>query len=137
MKLDLSKPFDLNRANLYYTKLKTDGSKIELKVVRESRTLKQNAYLHVCITLFAIEFVYTIEESKTHLKRACDFMRYEKNEELFLKRTRDLDTKDLTTFIEWIRVHSAQEGCYIPTSEEYINQRFEIDKQISNHKQYL
>jgi hypothetical protein len=137
MKLDLSKPFDLNRANLYYAKLRTDGSKIELKVVRESRTLKQNAYLHVCITLFAIEFGYTIEEAKTDLKRYCSFMRYEKNGNQYLKETRGLNTKELTEFIEWIRTYSAQEGCYIPTSEEYINQRFEIDKQISNHKEYL
>ena len=34
MKLDLSKQFDLNKAELYFSKLKGDSSKIELKAIR-------------------------------------------------------------------------------------------------------
>lgn len=137
MKLDLTNPFDINKAKTYFNKLMEQGKQIELKEVRKVRTIKQNAYTHVCITLFAIEFGYNLEEAKTHLKRNCDFMRYEKNGETFLKRTRDMNTKELTEFIEWIRTYSSQQGCYIPTSEEYINQRFEIDKEIDRHKEYL
>lgn len=137
MKLDLSQPFDINRAKVYFKKLLDGGKCIELSEHRKSRTVKQNKYLHVCISLFAIEFGYNLEEAKTHLKRNCDFMRYDKDQETFLKRTRTLDTKELTDFIEWIRTYSAKEGCHIPSADEYLAQQFEIDKTISQHKEYL
>lgn len=137
MKYDLSNTKDLadfrNKETLY----REQGKKVELKVIREKRTLSQNAYLHVCITLFAIEFGYTLDESKTHLKRSCHFMRYDKSGETYLKRTRDLNTKELTKFIEWLRTYSAEKGCYIPTADEYKEQQFAIDREISKFKEYL
>lgn len=137
MKLDYSKDFDLKKGIIYHNKLISNKSKVELKAVKENRTIKQNSYLHVIITLYAIEFGWTLEEAKTNLKRCCNFMTYSKNDELFLKRTRDLDTKGLTDFIEWIREYSSLNGCYLPSPEEYKTNRFEIDKVIDNHKQYL
>ena len=65
MKLDLSKPFDKNKFVTYSAKLLEGGKQIELKEVRKSRTLKQNSYLHVIITLYAIYFGSTLEEAKT------------------------------------------------------------------------
>lgn len=139
MKLDLSKPFDINRAKVYLEKLSLDGKQIELKEIRKARTIQQNKYLHVCISLFAIHFGYNLEEAKTHLKRSCDFMRYVKpqTDETFLKRTRDMDTKELTGFIEWIINHAGINGCHIPTPEEYKTNQFEIDKEIDRHNKYL
>jgi len=110
---------------------------VEFKEVRQKRSLTQNAYLHVCITLYAIEFGYTIEEAKTHLKRNCEFMKYEKKGEIFVKRTRYMDSKELTNFIDWLRNYASQNGCYIPTSEEYLTNRVSIDNQIETNKQYL
>jgi len=110
---------------------------VEFKEVRQKRSLTQNAYLHVCITLYAIEFGYTIEEAKTHLKRNCEFMKYEKKGEIFVKRTRYMDSKELTNFIDWLRTYASQNGCYIPTSEEYLTNRVSIDNQIETNKQYL
>lgn len=137
MKLDLSKPFDQNKSITYLTKLIEDGKQIELKEIRKVRTLKQNSYLHVIITLYSIEFGLTIEEGKTDLKRECSFMRYEKNDNVYLKSTAKLDTKELTDFIEWVRDYSAKNGCYLPTSIEYLEQKFSIDKEIDSNKQYL
>jgi hypothetical protein len=54
-----------------------------------------------------------------------------------VKQTRQMDTKQLTDFIDWIRTYSSMQGCYIPTSEEYLMNRFEIDKEISKHKEFL
>jgi hypothetical protein len=137
MKLDYNNSFDLKIGIKYHDKLISNKSKIELKEVKQNRTIKQNSYLHVIINLYAIEFGWTLEEAKTHLKRVCNFMTYNKNDELFLRRTRDLDTKQLTDFIEWIRDYSSLNGCYLPSPEEYKTNRFEIDKTIDNHKQYL
>jgi hypothetical protein len=135
--LDLSKTFDLNKSDVYYQKLKDKGAKVELKEIGKNRGLKQNSYLHVCVTLYAINFGNTLEESKTDLKRECSFMRYNKNGNVYLKSTAKLTSKELTDFIEWIRNYSSINGCYIPTSEEYLTNKFEIDRDINQNKQYL
>jgi hypothetical protein len=137
MKLDLNKPFDLNKFKAYCDKLILKRSKVELKELRDNRTVKQNSYLHVIISLYAIEFGYTLTEAKTYLKRECKQLTYEKNNVKFLRSTADLNSKEMTDFIDWIRNHSSVNGCYLPTSEEYLTNRFEIDKDIDKHKEYL
>lgn len=137
MKLNLSNTYDKERAKTRLKVLIDKGAKIELTEIKGKRTIRQNSYLHVCISLFAIEFGYTLDEAKTLLKRQCEFMKYSKNGQLFLKRTREMDTKELTEFIEWIRNYSSQQGLYLPTSEEYLLHRFEIDKEIEQNKKYL
>lgn len=137
MKFDFKKQFDINKARVYLEKLIKDQSKCDLTKPRETRSLSQNSYLHVCITLYAIEFGYTLMEAKTLLKRDCDFMRYEKHNVTFLKETKKMDSKELTDFIEWIRNYSSVNGCYIPTSDEYLENKFNIDKEIDNYKSYL
>ena len=129
---------DKFQENKLQARLKATKDKmVEFKEVRQKRSVNQNAYLHVCITLYAIEFGYTIEEAKTHLKRNCEFMKYEKKGEIFVKRTRYMDSKELTNFIDWLRTYASQNGCYIPTSEEYLTNRVSIDNQIETNKQYL
>ena len=137
MKLNLSNPIDQNKAVTYLTKLLEGEKLIELKEIKKVRTLRQNAYLHVIITLYAIHFGSTLEEAKTDLKRECDFMRYTKNDNIYLKSTAKLDTKELTQFIEWLRNYSSMNGCYLPSSEEYLEQKFNIDRDIEYNKQYL
>ena len=137
MKFDLSNEFDVNKAKTYFNTLLSKQKQVEVKEVRKKRTLSQNAYLHVCITLFAIEFGYTLYEAKILLKRESSFMIYEKNDVLFLKQTRNMDSSELTKFVEFIRNYSAGLGCYIPSSEEYLTNRMQIDRQIQQHEQYL
>lgn len=137
MKLDLKKDFEANKAKTYFNTLLNKQSNIELKEIKNKRSVKHNAYLHVCITLFAIEFGYTLQEAKTLLKRECEFMRYKKNKTVFLKETKKMLSDELSKFIEWIRNYSSSKGCYIPSSDEYITNRFDIDKEIDKHKEYL
>ena len=142
MKYDLTNSIDATSAQLYLDKLIEEGAKIELKKIRGKRTLKQNSYFHVVITIFAMELGYTIEEAKTMLKRmysnAEPSMIYQKKGYKFLRSTTTMDTKELTNFIEWIRNYAATDaGIYIPTSEEYLINQFNIDKQIEQNKQYL
>jgi len=137
MKLDLSKLYDKSKAEARFKVLLDKGAKIELKEVRKVRTLNQNACLHVCISLFAIEFGYTLDEGKTLLKRECDFMRYEKNGMQFLKRTRDMDTKELAEFLTWLINYAGVQGLHIPSSEQYLMHKFEIDREIELNKMHL
>ena len=136
MKLDLSKQIDLNKAKTRFEQLAEKGSKIELKEIRPTRSLPQNAYLHVCLSLYGIHFGYTLNEAKTDLKRNYGLV-YEKEGKKYLRSTANLDSKDLTEFIEYIRDVAGQNGCYIPTSEEYLQNKFSIDKEIEQNKNYL
>lgn len=137
MKLNLSTPYDKAKAQTRLNVLIDKGANIELTEIRQKRSIKSNAYLHVLVSLCAIEWGYTLDEMKTSLKRECEFMRYTKNKQLFLKRTREFDSKELSDFIEWIRDYAGVQGLYLPTSEEYIMHQFEIDKEINTNKQYL
>lgn len=126
-----------NDAKIKLRQLIEEGCWIELTKKKEKRTIKSNAYLHIAISLFAINFGYTLDEAKTLLKRECNFMVYEKNGIKFLRRTRDLNTTEASDFISWIRNYSGQNGFYILSSEEYKNNSYAIDKEINKHKQYL
>jgi hypothetical protein len=137
MLLDLSNPTDLKKAETYFLKLVGSKEKIELKKITKKRSLNLNSYLHVAITLFAIEYGYTLDEAKTLLKRLCGFMVYEKEGVKFLKKTSKLDNIECSDFLTWIRNYASQQGLYIPTPEEYKLNQFNIDKDINNHKQYL
>lgn len=137
MILDLSNNLDKNKAQVRFKEMIDQGKVIELTEKRKKRTIKQNSYLHVAITLFAIESGYNIDEAKTILKRECISMRYVKDGSMFLKRTRGLSTKELTDFIEFIIQFCGVQGIYIPSPEEYILNQIEIDKQINAQKQYL
>ena len=134
---DLTKPLEIKEFRAKCQYLILNDKKVELKEKRNTRSLSQNAYLHVCISLFAIEYGYNLEEAKTLLKRNCSFMIYEKNGDKFLKKTSSMDSKELTDFIEWLRNFAGQHGLYIPTSQEYIENKFEIDKSINSNEHYL
>lgn len=131
---------EAKKALTYLNKLIANGDDVEITKKTKQRTIRQNAYLHVCITLFSIEFGYTLEEGKTHLKRNCpyhEFTRYEKKGEWFLSSTKDFTTEQSAMFIDWLREYSSKEGCYIPTSQEYLDKKHEIDREIAKNKKYL
>lgn len=132
MKLDLSNSIDKQRATTYIGKLMDKEAKIELKEVRPKRSLNQNSYLHVCFSIIALETGYSLQEAKTVLKRAYgDGMVYEKHGQKFLRSTADLDSLEMTHFIDWLRSFALDQfDCYIPTSEEYLENQFMVDKEI-------
>jgi hypothetical protein len=134
MLLNLSNEIDKKKAESYLEKLMEDGSKIELKKVQEKRSINQNSYLHVCAAMICQESGYTIEECKIELKRQFGkFFIYEKNGHKFLLSSRDLDTVQMTEWIDWIRQMAIDTlGIYIPTPEEYLQHQFELDRQLIN-----
>jgi HD superfamily phosphodiesterase len=134
---DTSKEIEINKLLSRLDALLSKKCIIELKEKKKTRTVSQNAYLHVCITLFAIESGNHIEDAKQLLKRACHFMHTFDGEKIKTKLTRDLNTQELTDFIEWIRTFSAMQGNYIPTADEYRENKFAIDSEIEKNKNYL
>lgn len=109
---------------------------VELKKVHKKRSIRQNSFLHVLISLFGIEHGYSIEESKTVLKRSCPFMRYEKKGQWFLKKTRDMTTIEISDFIDWIYTYSAKNGLVLPTLEDYKSNQSLYDSIIESNKEF-
>lgn len=123
------------QASDYLDHLMSLNKNIEIKPIRERKSLPQNAYLHVVIALWGIDRGYTLEESKVVLKREYGLY-YEKNGKKFIRSTASLDSKEATDFIEFIRNNAGQYGNYIPTPEEYLKQQYEIDREIQESKKY-
>jgi hypothetical protein len=121
------------------------GYFIEQKRILPKRTNLQNAYLHLILGWFAIEYGETMEFVKVEFfKKKC-------NPEMFiidrvnpktgeirkdLRSSVDLDTKELTTAIERFRNWSAANGIYLPSPNEdqFLKQ---IECEIEKHKEYI
>jgi hypothetical protein len=141
MKLNLAKEFDRDKAEAYFKKLFEKKAKIELKEFRPKRTIDQNSYIHVCFTIIANATGSTIQECKVDVKREHiklvhnSFMVYEKNGKKYLRSTADLDTIEMTNFVDWLREWAYETlGCHIPTPEQYRLEQFEIQKQLEHVK---
>ena len=131
---DLSK--NINEFESKVEFLKKKGCIVELKEKRKKRSISQNNYLHVLFSLFGLNFGYSIEETKVLIKRELKYT-YVKNDNLFLKKTSKMDSKELTIFIEKFRNYSNSNGLYLPSSEEYLFNFAEFDRQISLNEIYL
>ena len=136
--LDLSNPYDCERAKARLQSLIAKRSPSVELTERKQRSDPQNRYLHVCIGIVAIETGNTMDYVKRYYFKAhC-------NADLFvterydarLKSSRDLSTEVMTTAIERFRNWAATEGWYIPTpEEEYMIRQAEIE--INRRKEYL
>ena len=146
MILDANKEFDIERARTRLEKLIENKSKFELTEKKPVRSVSQNAYLHLIIGWFAIEYGETID----YVKR----MMFKKlvNPEIFiferentktgekrkeLKSSAILDSREMTNAIDRFRDYSSKEfGVYLPEAGEidFLN---EIKTQIENNKNYL
>lgn len=147
MKYDLSHTSDIERARERFNSLVDKGKGIlELTLVSEKRTIKQNAYLHVILSLFACEFGENVEYVKTmYFKRLVNphiFFRkkmdkIQRVETGYLRSTSDLTKEELQEAIERFRNWaSIKAGIYLPSSEEHrLLQLAEIE--ISKNKNFL
>ena len=146
MLLDLNNPEQRKKADKYFKHLVEKGARIELTEKKTKRTLPQNSYLHAIISLFAIEYGYTRQEVKqTIFKKHVnpetfeyDFVDKITGEiEKEYKSSADIDTAEMTTAIQRFRNYSSQNGLYLLSSDEYIEQRFYIDQEIERLKEFL
>ena len=132
MKFDLNNALERNKYDTYSNKLKLANNKVELKKLGGKRSISINSYLHVCISIYSIEFGYTLM-----LKRECGFMVYEKKGLKFLIETSKQTNEECSKFVEFIRNYSAKQGLYIPDATEYKENKFAIDREIDRHKEFL
>lgn len=133
MKYELKKSYDQQKALEYLHKLIESESKCEVKKIHPKRSVSQNSYLHVLFTLWGNEWGYTIDEAKREVKYALGYT-YRKiahkekvmdigNAEQY-RKTSDMDSKELTIFIEKFRDWSAQTcGLYLPSSDEFLSEQ--------------
>ena len=134
---DLSNSFQLKQAEFYFDKLKKSACIIELKK-KQKRTYKQNKYLHLILSWFAIETGYTLEYVKREFfKKLCNRDIFEiirdgkLGEVKDWRSSADLDSKESTIAIERFRNWSSEEGIYLPAPNEdefLMNIEIEISK---------
>jgi len=135
---DLKEDSKVEQITNYLAKLISDKSTVELRRVKPKRTNSQNAYLHVLFTLWGLEHGYTVEEAKTNVKRHFhNIFVYEKKGHKYLGRTRDMDTKQMTDFIDQFRNWSASEGYYLPSPDEYKGKYAYYQNIIEINKEFL
>ena len=131
MKFDLKRVDDRIKAANYFKKLLDQDARIEMKAFRDSKTNRQNKYLHACFKVLSEYSGYTLEEVKQIMKMRCDFMRVEKGDHLFLRSISELDTLEMTRFIDSIRMFGLEHSCYIFTPDEFYADQFNIEKKLN------
>jgi len=118
MLYDFAIESDCRNAVTYMGKLIESEAKAELVKITPKRTSNQNRYIHALFALWGGHFGYTTDEAKVVIKRVLGYW-YQKEGQTFLKHTSDMDTKELSEFTDRFRNHSAHEGFYLPSPEEF------------------
>jgi len=122
------------------------GFIVEVKKKHAPRSTSQNAYLHYCLSYFASEFGYMLEEVKQDIfKRQVNyniFARQRMNRRhqvvTYMRSTSDLDKKEMTDAIEHFRNWSQNyAGLYIPEPADGTDAYIEAMKQIAAYENYL
>ncbi len=136
MIFDLSKEFDARKARERLQRLIEAKAVVDLSQKRKRRSTRANSYYWAILTFFGIHSGYTPQEIHTVCKRAYG-LTYTKNGQKFLRSTKDLDSKEMASYIEWIRNTAAKQGVCLASAEEYQEGGWvEIDRFNKQNKQY-
>lgn len=110
------------------TELPDGAYQVRVKKWRESRTLRQNAYLHVVLSAIADETGYTLHEIKEFFRQMFLSDPVEIcNKVVYVGRsTIDTDTEEMNKFIDNIRNYAATNlNMYIPSPDEQLFSKFQ------------
>ena len=122
MRFKLSNPLQSRQALARLEYLVTKGAVVELTEKKKQRTYSQNSYLHLILTAWGNELGYDLDEMKQVVKMQLlpSMFQYKKRGLTLYKSTASLDTKQMTTLIDKIRL-TAQERTefYIPAPNEH------------------
>ena len=134
-KYNLANQDELDKAFAYLQQLIERDAEVEIKRVQRNRTLNQNNYYHLLLGIFGLETGYSIQEIKTIHKRQVSpqIFVYEKNGQMFLKSSADLDTKELSDSIEQLKKYAAEQGIHLPDANEHEKMRY-WENEISSRK---
>jgi len=139
MKYDLTLPHDREKYLSHSIRLLKKSAKVDLTEKFPARTIKQNSYFHVLLAYIAIEMGETVERVKRQIKRQrLDMFEFVEDGYKHLRSSADLSTKEMVDICGWIRRFAAMEmGTYLPTPDEYLQYKFEIEKELERKsKQY-
>lgn len=129
------------RCNYLYRK----GCRVELTEKKGVRTLRQNSYLHLLLSYFALQIGEKAEYVKQELfKRRVNHSYFVREREdrffgkvLILRSSRELDTKELTDCIDRFRDWAVQEaGIYLPAANENAMVG-EMEREVEAHKKWI
>jgi hypothetical protein len=144
MIFDTNIDFDRQRAITRFNQLVENKRKIELTDIIV-RTNRQNNYLHLIISWFAIEYSDKLDYCKREFyKKTCnkELFEYEKTNKFTgeitkeYKSSSELTKEQMTLSITRFRNWSSENGIYLPSSDE---QGFlqNIEFEIRKHKEFL
>lgn len=140
---DTSNRIAKEQAKTRFEYLLSKDKTIELTEKRKTRSVSQNAYLHLILSAFGLEFGYTLDEVKQYIFKdhvnSDIFYNGEKHGLIVVKEwrsTASLNTKEMTIAIDKFLDYSAKNGYRLPEPDDlvWIN---EIKNNIENNKQYL
>ena len=133
---DLKKELEVERLYSEINEAIEKGWTVKWEKVRQPRSIQQNKYYWALLTIYGIETGNTPDEMHADLKREYG-MFYRKNGKAYLKSTATLNTKEFTTFIEWIKNHAGRNGVHLP-SADYLKQNWQrYEQYVAEHKQYI
>lgn len=145
MLYNLSNPYDLDKFRERVKILTERKAAVHLTEKRPTRSLAQNAYLHLLLGYFASEFGYTLDEVKVRIFKEqvnAEIFRCKKTnkrgqEIAALRSSAEITTAELSTAIERFRNYSASEaGLYLPSAEDHQLLIF-AQQQIDKNKEHL
>ena len=146
MLLDLTKQFEINKAETKLSQLIKKGAKIELTEKKAMRSVKQNSYLHAILTIFAVEYGETIEYTKQTIFKAtvnADLFIYERTNKITgeireaLLSSKDISKDEMIIAIEKFRKFASENGIYIMDAEEFKQNYFLVQQMEEENKFYL
>nr|DAP38307.1 MAG TPA: NinB recombination protein [Caudoviricetes sp.]DAU00361.1 MAG TPA: NinB recombination protein [Caudoviricetes sp.]DAX31607.1 MAG TPA: NinB recombination protein [Caudoviricetes sp.] len=145
MIFDLSRELDRTQFKERCNFLYRQGLLVELTEKRGKRTLKQNSYLHLILSYFALQYGERMEWIKQ------EFFKRHVNPDLFLREkegqgigryyvlrsSSELDTKEMSTAIDRFRDWAAKEaGIYLPSSDEH-GMLGEMEREVELNKRWI
>lgn len=142
---DLKNPYDIGKFKDRVVELINQRAVVDLTKKNPNRSLSQNAYLHLILGFFAVEYGCSLDEVKLDFfKRKCNKEIFERRvtnkqgkEITTLRSSADLDTMEMTTAIERFRNWSVSvAGIYLPSPNE---DQFliHVSQEIERNKAYI
>lgn len=137
MRYNLAEPQELDELSQFISANAILGKTVDIKVVRQQRSLRANAYCHLLLGICGNEWGYSIPEIKTIWKRdiASSVFVYFKNDQPFVRSSADLDSKEMTNAIELLKKYAAEQSLVLPEPNEEDKLRY-YERQIANN-QYI
>lgn len=143
MVFDLKDRIEAEKAKTRFEYLLSKEKTIEILDKRKTRSVSQNAYLHLLLSAFGLNFGYTLQEVKQYIFKEIVnpdiFNDGEKHGIVSLQSWRssaDLNTKEMSDSVDRFLKYSAEHGYRLPEPDDlvWINQ---IKNEVETNKKYL